>query len=204
MRNAGIVEILRTVLIRLLTNMGLLSTPMNVPTPTESGLNEESGSESEGKDEILRPMTDLLLEMLRHYGIKEVAGDKHNPAIVAMFKEIGFEWVKDDETAWCSASLNYFCKRLGYERSGRLDARSWLKLPSIVLEPEIGDIVVFWRKSPNSWEGHVGLFISWDEDSIYVLGGNQSNMLSIAPYSRERLLGFRRARKLSEIKNEKP
>jgi uncharacterized protein (TIGR02594 family) len=198
MRTVSIAEILKTALTRLLTSTGLLSIPMNAPTQTGSGLNEEA----EKENEILKPMTDLLLEMLKHYGIKEIAGkDNHNPAIVAMFKEIGFEWVNDDETSWCSAALNYFCKKMGYERSGRLDARSWLRLPVMVLQPEIGDIVVFWRKTPNSWEGHVGLFISWDEKSIYVLGGNQSDMLSIAPYPRERLLGFRRARKLSEIKN---
>lgn len=197
MRTVSIVEILKTVLTRLLTSMGLLSIPMNVPTPIGSDLNEDQ----EGKDEILNAMSDLLIEMLKHYGTKEVVGvNKHNPSIVAMFKETGFDWIDNDETSWCSAALNYFCKRLGYERSGKLDARSWLKLPTITLQPEIGDIVVFWREDINSWKGHVGLFISWDNDVIYTLGGNQSNMLSIAPYPRERLLGFRRARKLSEIK----
>jgi len=144
-------------------------------------------------------MKDLLIEMLSHYGLKEIVGSKHNPEILAMFADIGYDWVKDDETAWCSASLNYFCKKLGYERSGKLDARSWLKIdkPIIVLKPTIGDIVVLWRVSPDSWEGHVGLFINWDENNIWVLGGNQGNMISIAPYKRERILGFRQLHKLS-------
>jgi len=141
-------------------------------------------------------MTEVLLEMLNYYGLKEIAGKENNPFIVNMFKEIGFEWVQDDETAWCSASLNFFCKKLGYERSGKLDARSWLKLPVRVLKPSLGDIVVFWRESPSSWKGHVGLFIAQDWDTVWTLGGNQDNMIKISAYPRNRVLGYRQAKKI--------
>jgi uncharacterized protein (TIGR02594 family) len=141
-------------------------------------------------------MTEILLEFLRHYGLKEIVGNKHNPEILAMFTEIGFDYVKDDETSWCSAALNYFCKKLGYERSGALDARSWLNLKSIVLKPTMGDIVVLWRESPDSWKGHVGLYISEDLDKIYVLGGNQGDMISITAYPKDRILGYRQVKKV--------
>lgn len=137
-------------------------------------------------------MKELLIEMLKYYGLKEVFGSKHNPEIVKMFHEIGYKWVNDDETAWCSAALNYFCKMLRLQRSGKLDARSWLKLPIVVNEPEIGDIVVLWRNNPNDWTGHVGLYISDDNDRIYVLGGNQDNMISIKPFHKSRVLGYRK------------
>jgi uncharacterized protein (TIGR02594 family) len=137
-------------------------------------------------------MTALLYEILKFYGLKEVFGPAHNPEIVKMFHEIGYNWVNDDETAWCSAALNYFCKRLGLQRSGKLDARSWLKLPIKVTDPELGDIVVLWRNNPYGWEGHVGLYISDDGDRIYVLGGNQDNMISIRPYYKSRVLGYRK------------
>lgn len=141
-------------------------------------------------------MEELLIEMLKHYGLKEIFGPTHNPEIVKMFKEIGYDWVKDDETAWCSASLNYFCMKTGYERSGKLDARSWLKMPIEVLKPTIGDVVVLWRNNPSSWEGHVGLYINSDVYDIYILGGNQGNMIGINPYPRNRVLGFRKLNKL--------
>jgi uncharacterized protein (TIGR02594 family) len=141
-------------------------------------------------------MTELLLEMLRHYGMKEVFGTKSNPEILAMFSEIGYDWVQDDETAWCSASLNYFCKKLGYERSGKLDARSWLKVGTPVTTPSIGDVVVYWRNDPKGWEGHVGLYISEDNGLIYTLGGNQGNMLNISLYPKNRVLGYRKLNKL--------
>lgn len=44
-------------------------------------------------------MNEILTEMLSNYGLSEITGDKHNPEILAFFAEIGFDWVKDDETA---------------------------------------------------------------------------------------------------------
>lgn len=141
-------------------------------------------------------MTEILLEFLKMYGLKEVVGKEHNPDILAMFAEIGFDYIQDDETSWCSAALNYVCKKLGYERSGSLVARSWLKMPIRVLKPSLGDIVVFWRESPDSWKGHVGLYISHDIHNVYTLGGNQNNSISIKPYPRDRVLGYRQVHKL--------
>lgn len=141
-------------------------------------------------------MTEVLLAMLAEYGLKEIPGPQHNPEILEMFKEIGFDWVKDDETAWCSAALNYFCKKCGYERSGKLDARSWLKLPVQVLQPKLGDIVILSRGDPNGWQGHVGLFISKDSTHVYVLGGNQGNTINITQFPLTKVLGYREAKKL--------
>jgi len=184
-----IVDSLRTALTHWWMYLAHPSIPTNVPIPVESDLNENEN------------MTEILIEMLKMYGLKETIGASHNPQILAMFAEIGFDWVDNDEVAWCSAALNYFCKKLGYERSGKLDARSWLKMPIFVLKPQLGDIVVLWRYSPADWRGHVGLFINWDEENVWVLGGNQSNMLSIASYPRDRVLGFRQTRKLKDIRN---
>jgi len=142
-------------------------------------------------------MTELLIEMLSKYGMSEIAGAQSNPEIIAMGKELGFDIVDDSETAWCSLALNYFAKKCGYEYSNSLSARSWLKMPNqiIVLKPEIGDVAVLWRESIDSWKGHVGLFISQDVHNIYLLGGNQGNSLTIAPYPIERVLGYRKLRK---------
>jgi uncharacterized protein (TIGR02594 family) len=140
-------------------------------------------------------MTDLLLEVLSHYGLKEIDGPESNPEIMAMFTELGYNAQDDSTTAWCSACINYYAKKKGYEYSGKLDARSWLKMPIVVLKPNMGDVVVLWRNDPSSWEGHIGLFIAWDTKYIWILGGNQGNSISIAPYPRERLLGFRTLKK---------
>lgn len=143
-------------------------------------------------------MTDILLSMLEQYGMKEVDGLESNPEIIAMGKELGFDIADDSTVAWCSLAMNYFAKKCGYEYSGSLAARSWLKMPVMALKPTLGDVVIFWRNDPASWEGHVGLFINWNDKYIWVLAGNQSNSLNIIAYPRERLLGFRKLRKLNK------
>lgn len=129
---------------------------------------------------------------LKQYGTWEWKGEKHNPEVLKYFKEIGHSWVKDDETAWCSAFINWVCKKANLDFTGKLNARSWLNIGKKINKPEPGDIVVFWRESKSSWKGHVGLFINQTDDFIYVLGGNQSNQVNIKPYHKNRLLSYRR------------
>lgn len=132
---------------------------------------------------------------LTQFGIKELPGTTvNNPNILYYFHVIGHKWVQDDETSWCSAFVNYCHKICGYEYSGKLDARSWLGVGEVIKEPEVGDVVIFWREDEKSWKGHVGFYIGEDNKSgdIYVLGGNQSNEVNISPYSKRKLLGYRR------------
>jgi len=141
-------------------------------------------------------MNEILESFLTNYGLSEIDGPANNPKIIEFFDEIGFNWVDSEDTAWCSASLNYFAKEKGYERSGKLDARSWLKVGERVLEPQLGDVVVFWRERPDSWKGHVGIYINKNTKYVYVLGGNQGNMISIMAYPIDRVLGYRRLKKV--------
>lgn len=134
----------------------------------------------------------LLQTALQEYGVKEVPGGiDHNPRIVQYFYDIGHEWVTDDETAWCSAFVDWCCKEAGLIGSGKLNARSWLKVGEEV-DQCLGDIVVFWRSSKTSWKGHVGIFIAQHGDKVYCLGGNQSNQVCISGYDVKRVLGYRR------------
>jgi len=138
---------------------------------------------------------DKLLKMaLSQFGVSEIAGSKHNEIIVNYFKEIGFEWVTDDEMAWCSAFLNWCCLQCELPRSNKLDARSWLKVGNEINigDQEVGDLVIFWREKIDSWKGHIAIYISEDENFVYCLGGNQSNRVCIKPYYKKRVLGYRR------------
>jgi uncharacterized protein (TIGR02594 family) len=130
---------------------------------------------------------------LSQYGIKEVKGRADNPQVLKYFNEIGFDGAKlKDETAWCSAFANWVCKMGKKSFSGKLNARSWLKVGSPTDTPKVGDIVVLWRESRRSWKGHVGFFVKADANSIYILGGNQNNQVNIMAYSKDRLLQYRR------------
>jgi len=140
---------------------------------------------------------DILKTALTQYGVTEIKGSKHNPKIVKYSDDIGYKNVINDETAWCSIFVNWCAMKSGLERSGKLNARSWLDVGEEVKEPQPGDIVIFWREDPASWKGHVGIFINYSEDKkfIHCLGGNQNNKVQISPYVKDRLLSFRRLNK---------
>jgi uncharacterized protein (TIGR02594 family) len=141
-------------------------------------------------------MNELLLTALSQYGIKEITGSNHNPTILKYFSEIGHEWVKDDETAWCSAFINWCALKAGYEHSGKLNARSWLSVGTELKLPVLGCVVVLWRTAKNSGFGHVGLYIGEDKDYVYLLGGNQGNEVNISKFPKYRVLSYRNLNKI--------
>jgi len=146
-------------------------------------------------------MSELLKVAIPEIGVKEISGSKHNARIIDYAKEAGFEWVNDDETPWCSIFLNWCCKKAKLERTKKANARSWQIIGDSVASPEPGDVVVFWRISPLSWKGHVGIFMGFSKDQsrIYCLGGNQGNQVSITAYPANQLLAFRRLRSKRKI-----
>lgn len=137
-------------------------------------------------------MNKLIEIALSQYGITEIPGEEHNPEILKYFSEIGHKWVKTDETAWCSAFMNWCSMKANLPRSGKLNARSWQQIGTKVTFPLVGDIVIFWRESYDSWKGHVGIYINSNDKFIFTLGGNQNNCVCIMPYPKQRLLEYRR------------
>jgi uncharacterized protein (TIGR02594 family) len=127
-------------------------------------------------------------------GLQEIKGPIDNPEIVQMFADVGHEWVKDDETAWCAAFVGAMLERSGLRSTRALNARSYLDWGEAVPieDAKPGDIVVFWREDPNSWKGHVGFFSRDAGGSLEVLGGNQSDAVNVQIYSEDKLLGVRR------------
>lgn len=138
-------------------------------------------------------MNKMINIALSQFGIREIVGKKDNPEVLKYFNEIGFNGSKlKDETSWCSAFINWCAKKSNLPYSGKLTARSWLKIGMQVKKPQIGDVVVFWRESRQSWKGHVALFIRETDIYIYVLGGNQNNQVKISAYPKYKLLQYRR------------
>jgi uncharacterized protein (TIGR02594 family) len=120
--------------------------------------------------------------------------DGSNPRVVQYFKDAGHPEVVDDAVAWCAAFVGAMNARAGTPKTGKLNARSYQSWGEEVplSSAREGDIVVFWRNSPDSWQGHVGFFVRRDGNSIIVLGGNQRDQVSEAPYNVDRLLSVRR------------
>lgn len=134
----------------------------------------------------------LLKTALKYYGEKEEKGSQTNWLILKWVKRY-IPSVKDDgDYAWCSIFINEIAKECNLEYTDSALARSWLNVGEEVEEPEMGNVVILWRDSKDSQWGHVGLYVKEDSSSIYVLGGNQNNQISIAKYPKSRLLGYRK------------
>lgn len=102
------------------------------------------------------------------------------------------------KTAWCAAWLNATLGKAGMKGTGSNMARSFMDWGQGVDTPQRGDVAVFSRGDPNGPYGHVGLFDGYNPDgTIRVIGGNQGDSVSIAAYSPDQLLGFRRGNPMS-------
>jgi uncharacterized protein (TIGR02594 family) len=131
-----------------------------------------------------------LKEAWREFGEAERAGARENPRIVELFRDARHPDVTRDEVAWCAAYVGACLERSGIPSTRSLLARSYLAWGTALSEPRIGAVAIFSRGSDPS-QGHVGFWLGETEDSVVLLGGNQSNAVSVARYSRSRLLGLR-------------
>lgn len=126
----------------------------------------------------------------KQIGTREIKGPKHEPKIMAMVNRtkrfLGIT-VKDDETPWCGTFMADCAIAAGFEPPPiAVRASSWGTWGQPTT-PRLGAILVFSREGG----GHVGQYVGEDKDRYYVLGGNQSNMVSIAPILKSRLTACR-------------
>lgn len=131
-----------------------------------------------------------LVSARTQLGVREWKGKRHNPAIVQWFADSGHPEVKDDETANCAAFVGAHLSRAGLVGSKSLAARSYLRWGA-ECEPKPGAVVVLWRGSPASWQGHVGFWVGEDATHVHVLGSNQGDAVSVARFAKSRVLGYR-------------
>jgi uncharacterized protein (TIGR02594 family) len=122
--------------------------------------------------------------------VAEIVGKKHNPRIIEYHQETTLK-AKTDETSWCSSFVNWVFQSSGIKGTRSATARSWLNWGITLEEPKKGCVVIFWRGSVSGWKGHVAFYVRENDKYVYVLGGNQSNRVSIAKYKKSRILGYR-------------
>lgn len=137
----------------------------------------------------------------RFVGVKEASGASSNAHVLAMLR-LDAKWVQDDSVPWCSAFVNYIAWLLRLPRSKSLAARSWLLVGQgvDVRDAKVGfDVVVIKRGAVDfgpetiAAPGHVGLFAGWSgENDVLILGGNQSDSVSVEAFPKSKILGIRR------------
>ena len=69
-------------------------------------------------------------------------------------------------------------------------ARNWMKFGAATT-PRLGAVLVFWRGSRAGTSGHVGFYVGEDATAYHVLGGNQTDGVTITRLLKSRLLGAR-------------
>ncbi len=127
----------------------------------------------------------LLTAARRFLGLHEVKNAK------ALDKALRLD---ASEIAWCGAFAGMvIATALPKEPmpANPLGSRNWLKFGKPLNDPQIGAIAVFWRGSKDGWQGHVGIVVGHDKTHLHILGGNQSDSVSIARIAKTRLLGYR-------------
>lgn len=119
-------------------------------------------------------------------------GSADNPVILGWAKELGLAKVYNrDETPWCGLFAAIVAKRAGKALPSQpLWARSWVNFGKDGnAKPQLGDVLVFRRGEVS---GHVGLYIGEDYGAFHVLGGNQSNGVTITRIAKDRCIAVRR------------
>ncbi|RZF64486.1 LysM peptidoglycan-binding domain-containing protein [Sphingomonas populi] len=116
-----------------------------------------------------------------------------NPRIVeylATCKGLSAAQRNDDNTAWCSAFVNWCmvnAGKKGTDSAWALDWRGWgVEDPS----PKRGSVVVWERIVGGKVLGHVSYLLDDQGAKLLVLGGNQSNRVHRALYPRDGKLGL--------------
>lgn len=138
------------------------------------------------------PLLPWYSEAARQYGTKEIPGPASNREILKWADDLDIHY-PDDDIPWCGLFVAHCIGSTLQDEvlpGNPLGARQWRRF-GIGVPPTRGAVLVFWRGSPDGWKGHVGFYAGEDNTAYCVLGGNQSNKVSLAWIAKDRLLEAR-------------
>lgn len=142
-----------------------------------------------------QPVPKMMQQALRLLGTKEKAGKANNPVIMSWAKELKIPY-HADSVPWCGLFMAIVAKRADKDVPDKpLWARNWANWGDEVKSPVLGDVLVFVRQGGG---GHVGLYVGEDLANYHVLGGNQSDMVSIVKIAKNRLIAARNQYKIGQ------
>ena len=141
-------------------------------------------------DEV-RLLPRMVAAACQLYGTIETPGAADNPVILDWAKEAGLSKAySSDAVPWCGLFMALIAKRAGKAAPAKpLWARSWSQFGIASPQAALGDVLVFARAKGGC---HVGLYVGEDETAFHVLGGNQSDAVSITRIARTRCIAIRR------------
>ena len=137
-----------------------------------------------------------IKEAERYIGVKEIPGLKHEPKIIEWWKAIKRGGIKTDEVPWCAAFVGACLENVGLASTRFESAKSYLNWGAPLAVPVYGCVVVFERDGG----GHVGFLVGKDQQGrLMILGGNQGNQVSVAPFDHTRVAGYRWPKILPQV-----
>ena len=138
------------------------------------------------------------LEVAEHeldQGVAELAGDAADPRILEYMRSTTFH-PTSDEVPWCAGFVGWCLEAVGLEPTRSAAARSYLRWGQRIGPPAHGCVVVL-RRGPAPWPGpeviaapgHVGFLVGKaSRREILILGGNQSDAVTVRPFDASRVL----------------
>ena len=173
-------------------------------------------------DPANQPLPRVIAEGIKLLGTRETPGAANNPVIMAWAAEVGEDAIgykyTGDSVAWCGLAAAIIAKRAGKKIPyGPLWALNWSNFGTLVgdrfrlqtsrplvfqpgLKASLGDVLVFKREGG----GHVGFYIGEDANHYCVLGGNQSDAMTITWIEKSRCVSVRRPAYTSQPASVKP
>jgi uncharacterized protein (TIGR02594 family) len=122
-------------------------------------------------------------------GTKEVRGSGSNREILDWAKDLEIHYPSDD-IPWCGLFVAHCVGTTLPQESlpaNPLGARQWERFGDST-QPRVGAVMVFWRISPHDGRGHVGFYVGEDDGAYQILGGNQSDNVSLTWLSKSRFV----------------
>jgi len=102
-------------------------------------------------------------------------------------------WIDPREIPWCGAFVATCYRQWKSDITlpeNPLGARNWRTFGK-PCPPGLGACLVFWRGRKSGWAGHVGFYYGEDKTHFHVLGGNQSNAVTVTRVAKVRFLDSR-------------
>lgn len=119
--------------------------------------------------------------------------ESRNTAALKKWFDKSVAWIDPREVPWCGAFVATCLRKWDAGVAlpeNPLGARNWQKWGDGV-NPVFGSVLAFWRINKAHWAGHVGFYHGEDDTHFHVLGGNQSDAVTITRIDKSRLLAAR-------------
>ena len=125
----------------------------------------------------------------------EIVGKRHNATILKWATDLGLGRIyTQDETAWCGLFFAHVMKEAGRrvdlntkDPFDYLRAARYVNMNGAAIidrkDAAFGDVLIFVRPGG----GHIGFYVSESENFYSVLGGNQSNSVTLTNIHKNRL-----------------